>query len=163
MQKTFFTKDTNIIIMTNIKDEQIALQMLKDKGYNVVVADKEADFAGTDCYVIYKGRRYNIDLKGLSTLQEYKNTVLVSLGFWSNYQECMQKPKYLTHNNIWVVICDTVGKQDIFILSPDMLKEIENKDKEGRVKILNKMPEHDYFHRSHRLAVVKKADCLRQF
>lgn len=149
--------------MTNIKDEQIALQMLKDKGYNVVVANKDADFAGTDCYVIYKGRRYNVDLKGESTLQDYPDTVLVSLGFWSNYQEGMQKPKYLTHNDIWVVICDTVGKEDIFILSPDMLKEIENKDKEGRVKILNKMPEHDYFNRSHKLAVIKKADCLTSF
>ena len=149
--------------MTNIKDEQIALQMLKDKGYNVVVAGKNADYGGTDCYIIYKGRRYNVDLKGESSLQEYPNTVLVSLGFWSNYQEGMQKPKYLTHNDIWVVICDTVGKEDIFILSPDMLKEIENKDKEGRVKILNKMPEHDYFHRPHILAVVKKSDCLKQF
>lgn len=149
--------------MTNIKDEQIALQMLKDKGYNVVVADKDADYAGTDCYVIYKGRRYNVDCKGETTLQEYKDTVLVSLGFWSNYQEGMQKPKYLTRNDIWVVICDTVGKEDIFILAPDMLKEIENKDKEGKVKILNKMPEHDYFHRSHRLAVINKSDCLTHF
>lgn len=149
--------------MTNIKDEQIALQMLKNKGYNVVVADKEADYEGTDCYVIYKGRRYNVDLKGESTLQDYPDTVLISLGFRSKYQEGMQKPKYLTNNNIWVVICDTVGKQDIFILSPDMLKEIENKDKEGRVEIREKGPEHDYFRRSHRLAVVKKADCLRQF
>lgn len=149
--------------MTNIKDEQIALQMLKDKGYNVVVADKEADYEGTDCYVIYKGRRYNVDLKGESTLQEYKNTVLISLGFRSKYQDGIQKPKYLTRNDIWVVICDTAGKEDIFILSPDMLKEIENKDKEGRVKILDKIPEHDYFNRPHRLAVVKKADCLTCF
>lgn len=149
--------------MTNIKDEQIALQMLKNKGYNVVVANKEADYAGTDCYVIYKGRRYNVDLKGESTLQKYPNTVLVSLGFWSKYQDGMQKPKYLTHNDIWVVICDTVGKEDIFILPPDMLKDIENKDKEGGVKIRNKIPEHDYFHRSHRLAVIKKADCLTCF
>lgn len=150
--------------MTSIKDEQIALEMLKNKGYKIEVADKNTDFAGTDCFVIYKGRRYNVDLKGESTLQEYPDTVLVSLGFWSNYQEVgMQKPKYLTHNNIWVVICDTIGKEDIFILTPDMLKAIENNDKEGKVKILNKNPENDYFNRPHKLAVIKKSDCLTHF
>lgn len=149
--------------MTCIKDEQIALEMLKAKGYEVIVADKTDDFAGTDCYVVYKGRRYNIDLKGESTLQEYPDTVLISLGFWSNYKDGMQKPKYLERDDIWVVICDTIGKEDIFILPPTLLKEIEAKEIEGRVRILSKCPEHDYFKRPHKLAVWKKSDCRSDF
>lgn len=139
--------------MTDNKNEAKALEMVKaKKPLTLVVATKQEDYEGTDCYI----NRRKVDLKGEATLQKYPKTLLISVGI-SKDGKHWRLPKYLEHFDIDVVICDVTGGEDIFVLTPDILYKYYYGGYERKIK----PPSQDYFHNYHQLVVIPKSECKK--
>lgn len=150
--------------MTGIKSEELALEVLKNNGVQYEVCSQEEDWKGTDIHVLVGKNRYiNVDLKGETTLQVYPKTILISVAISNKGSNEWRKPKYLEKDDIWLCICDVENKQDMYILSPEMIKKLEYRYEEGMIRSLFKDGKHDYFGRDHILLVVNKSECLRSF
>lgn len=150
--------------MTGIKSEELALEVLKNNNVQYEVCSQEDDWKGTDIHVMIGKNRYiNVDLKGETTLQVYPKTILISIALSNKGNNEWRKPKYLERDDIWLCICDVVNMNDMYILSPEMIKNLEYRYEEGRIRSLFKDGKHDYFGRDHILLVVNKSECLRSF
>lgn len=133
--------------------QDICFQMIANKNYNMTVCDKETDYAGVDCIVDCILDIKKVDVKGETTLQDFPDTILISLG-WSYDQKTWHLPKYLERNDVNVWVCDVVGQKDIFCLTPEML----DKYRTGEYDFI-KDKSRDHFGRYHKMAVINKEDC----
>lgn len=149
--------------MTGIITEDKGLEVLDNNGIRYEICSQEEDWKGTDLKV-FLGKRYiNVDLKGETTLQEYPDTILISIGLRNKGSTEWKKPKYLERDDIWLCICDVTNMKDMFILSPKDVQNIMERVNEGRIRTIFKDGKHDFFARDHMLAVIKKSDCRRSF
>lgn len=149
--------------MTGIETEDKGLGVLDNNGIRYEICSQEEDWKGADLRV-FLGKRYiNVDIKSETTLQEYPDTILISVGLRNKGTTEWKKPKYLERNDIWLCICDCTNMTDVFILSPKDVQNIVDKMNEGRIRVIFKDGKHDYFGRDHLLAVIKKSDCKRAF
>lgn len=149
--------------MTGIESEEKALVVLENNNVSYEVCTQAEDWKGSDIHVMFGNRYINVDLKGETTLQDYKDTILISVGLRNKGSAEWKKPKYLERNDIWLCICDVTNMSDMFILDPKMIQNIVDKMNEGRIRVIFKDGKHDYFGRDHMLAVIKKSDCRRSF
>lgn len=150
--------------MTGIASEKLGIEVLKNNSVKYELCSQEEDWEGTDLRVLVGNSRYiNVDIKGETTLQEYPETILISIGLRNKGSSEWRKPKYLERDDVWLCICDVVNMQDMFILSPKDVHNIIDKVNEGRIRTIFKDGKHDYFRRDHLLAVIKKSDCLTHF
>lgn len=150
--------------MTGIITEDKGLEVLDNNGIRYEICSQEEDWKGTDLKVFLLGKRYiNVDIKSETTLQEYPDTILISIGLRNKGSTEWRKPKYLSRNDIWLCICDVTNMKDMFILSPKDIQNIMERVNEGRIRTIFKDGKHDYFGRCHMLAVIKKSDCRRSF
>lgn len=150
--------------MTGIASEKLGIEVLKNNSVKYELCSQEEDWEGTDLRVLVGNSRYiNVDIKGETSLQEYPETILISIGFRNKGSSEWRKPKYLERDDVWLCICDVVNMQDMFILSPKDVHNIIDKVNEGRIRTIFKDGKHDYFRRDHLLAVIKKSDCLTHF
>lgn len=150
--------------MTGIETEDLGLEVLDNNRIRYEVCSQEEDWKGTDLRVLMGNSRYiNVDMKSESTLQEYPDTLLISIGLRNKGSTEWKLPKYLERKDIWLCVCDCVTMQDMFILSPKDIQNIMDRVNEGRIRVIFKDGKHDYFRRDHMLAVIKKSDCRRSF
>ena len=150
--------------MTSIESEKKGLEVLENNNIKYQIATQEEDWKGTDLKVFITDKRYiNVDIKSEMTLQEYPETILLSIGLRNRGSSEWKLPKYLEKNDIWLCVCDCTNMTDMFILSPKDIQNIMQRVNEGRIRTIFKNGRHDYFGRDHMLAIIKKSDCRRNF
>ena len=129
--------------MTEIESEEKALVVLENNSVSYEVCSQAEDWKGTDIHVMFGNRYINVDCKGETTLQEYPDTILISVGLRNKGSTEWKKPQYLYRNDIWLCICDVTNMKDMFILSPKDIQNIMERVNEGRIRTIFKDGRHD--------------------